>query len=643
MYKPCKRLQKQRHSRDWLSSKRDLSGEAVLEEHERMCGIVGYIGARQAVEVIMDGLSRLEYRGYDSAGVAVNDGREIVIEKKKGRLQLLEEELKVKPLCGCMGIGHTRWATHGEPSDANSHPHSDETCSLAVVHNGIIENYLEIKNELKNNGVVFKSETDTEVVSHLIDFYYSGDLLDAVYKTLERVRGAYALGVIHKDRPDVLIAARKDSPLVIGVGEGENFIASDIPALLKYTKNVYLLDDGDVAVLTRDTIEVYDLQRKRVSKELTEITWDLESATKGGYPHFMIKEIYEQPHGIKETITRRLDENGLVRFDDIKLTREDLAEIESIYIVACGTAYHAGLVGRKAIEKIARIKVETDISSEFRYDTPFIDEKTLVILVSQSGETLDTLAALREARKRGARTLAITNVMGSSIAREAEHVIYTWAGPEISVASTKAYTTQITCLFMLALDMAFKKNVLDLESYRTLLEKLKGVPEKIEAVIENEPQVRQIADKLVNVEHGFFIGRGMDYCIALEGSLKMKEISYVHTEAFAAGELKHGTIALIEPGTPVIALATQQNLFEKSISNIKEVKARGAYVIGITVEGNTLIEQVADDVLYVPRVDDLFAGLVGVVYLQLLAYHVSAMKGLDVDKPRNLAKSVTVE
>lgn len=608
-----------------------------------MCGIVGYIGARQAVEVIMDGLSRLEYRGYDSAGVAVNDGREIVIEKKKGRLQLLEEELKVKPLCGCMGIGHTRWATHGEPSDANSHPHSDETCSLAVVHNGIIENYLEIKNELTNNGVVFKSETDTEVVSHLIDFYYRGDLLEAVYKTLERVRGAYALGVIHKDRPDVLIAARKDSPLVIGVGEGENFIASDIPALLKYTKNVYLLEDGDVAVLTRDTIEVYDLQRNRVSKELTEITWDLESATKGGYPHFMIKEIYEQPHGIRETITRRLDENGMVRFDDIKLTREDLAEIESIYIVACGTAYHAGLVGRKAIEKIARIKVETDISSEFRYDTPFIDEKTLVILVSQSGETLDTLAALREAKKRGARTLAITNVMGSSIAREAEHVIYTWAGPEISVASTKAYTTQITCLFMLALDMAFKKNVLDLESYRALLEKLKGAPEKIEAVLENEPRVRQIADKLVNVEHGFFIGRGMDYCIALEGSLKMKEISYVHTEAFAAGELKHGTIALIEPGTPVIALATQQNLFEKSISNIKEVKARGAYVIGITVEGNTLIEQVADDVLYVPRVDDLFAGLVGVVYLQLLAYHVSAMKGLDVDKPRNLAKSVTVE
>lgn len=608
-----------------------------------MCGIVGYIGARQAVEVIVDGLTRLEYRGYDSAGVAVNTGGEIIIQKKKGRLLLLEENLKENPIKGNMGIGHTRWATHGEPSDENSHPHSNESCSIAVVHNGIIENYLEIKRELQEKGVVFKSETDTEVISHLIDSYYDGDLLNALYKTLKRIRGAYALGVIHKNQPDVLIAARKDSPLVIGVGEGENFIASDIPALLKYTKNVYLLEDGDVAVLTKNSVEIFDLKKNKISKNLTEITWDLESATKGGYPHFMLKEIHEQPKGIQETILRRLDADGLVRFDDIRLSKEDLAEIDKIYIVACGTAYHAGLVGKKAIEKMARIKVDVEIASEFRYDNPFIDSKTLVIIVSQSGETLDTLAALREARRKGARTLAITNVMGSSIAREAEHVVYTWAGPEIAVASTKAYTTQIACLFMLALDMGYKRGVLDLAAYREILEKLKGIPEKIKAVLKNDLQVQKIAGKIKDAAHGFYIGRGMDYSIAVEGSLKMKEISYVHTEAFPSGELKHGTIALIEDGTPVIALATQQSLFEKSISNMKEVKARGAYVIGVTLEGNELIEEVADDVLYIPKVDDMFAGLVGVVYLQLLAYHVSVMKGLDVDKPRNLAKSVTVE
>ena len=608
-----------------------------------MCGIVGYIGTRTASEVILDGLEKLEYRGYDSAGIAVFGENGLMVEKKKGRLANLKDALADSPIEGTLGIGHTRWATHGEPSDENSHPHCSENKNVAVVHNGIIENYLELKSELIEKGIVFKSDTDTEVVAHLVDMYYEGDLVEAVYKTLEKVRGAYALGIIHKDMPDILVSARKDSPLVVGVGENENFIASDVPALLKYTKQVYFLEDGEVAVLKSQEIKIYDEYRQEVDRDQVEIEWDLESATKAGYPHFMLKEIFEQPKSIRDTLERRLDEKGFVRFDDINLDKEELEKIDKVYVVACGTAYHAGLVGKKAMQKIVGMKVDVEVASEFRYDDPIIDSNTLVILVSQSGETLDTLAALREAKKHGAKILAITNVIGSSISREAENVIYTWAGPEIAVASTKAYTTQVVCFFMLALDFALKLGKIDEAKYKETLETLKSIPEKIETVLTKDDELKDIAENIKDAQSGFFLGRGMDYNIAMEGSLKMKEVSYMHTEAFASGELKHGTIALIEDGIPVVALATQEKLFEKSISNMKEVKSRGAYVIGIAQEGHTLIEEVADKVIYLPRTDDLASSILSAVVLQLLAYHVSTIRGLDVDKPRNLAKSVTVE
>ncbi len=608
-----------------------------------MCGIVGYIGTRTASEVILDGLEKLEYRGYDSAGIAVFGEDGLMVEKKKGRLANLKDALADSPIEGTLGIGHTRWATHGEPSDENSHPHCSENKNVAVVHNGIIENYLELKGELIEKGIVFKSDTDTEVVAHLVDMYYEGDLVEAVYKTLEKVRGAYALGIIHKDMPDILVTARKDSPLVVGVGENENFIASDVPALLKYTKQVYFLEDGEVAVLKGHEITIYNESRQKVDRDQVEIEWDLESATKSGYPHFMLKEIFEQPKSIRDTLERRLDEKGFVRFDDINLDKEELEKINKVYVVACGTAYHAGLVGKKAMQKIVGMKVDVEVASEFRYDDPIIDSNTLVILVSQSGETLDTLAALRESKKHGAKILAITNVIGSSISREAENVIYTWAGPEIAVASTKAYTTQVVCFFMLALDFALKLGKIDEAKYKETLETLKGIPEKIETVLTKDDELKDIAGNIKDAQSGFFLGRGMDYSIAMEGSLKMKEVSYMHTEAFASGELKHGTIALIEDGIPVVALATQEKLFEKSISNMKEVKSRGAYVIGIAQEGHTLIEEVADKVIYLPRTDDLASSILSAVVLQLLAYHVSTIRGLDVDKPRNLAKSVTVE
>ena len=492
-------------------------------------------------------------------------------------------------------------------------------------------------------GVVFQSETDTEVVAHLVEMFFQGDLVDAVYKTLERVRGAYALGIIHKDNPDMLVTARKDSPLVVGIGENESFIASDVPALLKYTKNVYFLEDGEVAILKRNGIEIYDQDRQQVERNSVEIEWDFESATKGGYPHFMLKEIFEQPKSIRDTIERRLDENGFVRFDDINLGKEELEQIDKIYVVACGTAYHAGLVGKKALQKIAGLKVDVEIASEFRYDDPIIDSNTLVVLVSQSGETLDTMAALREAKKHNAKILTITNVIGSSIARESDNVIYTWAGPEIAVASTKAYTTQVVCFFMLALDFALKLGKIGKKEYLDILGELRAVPEKVEQILESSDHIKTMAENIKETQSGFFLGRGIDYSVAMEGSLKMKEVSYMHTEAFASGELKHGTIALIEDGIPVIALATQEKLFEKSISNMKEVKSRGAYVIGIAQEGHELIEEVADSVIYLPKTDDLISSILCAVVLQLLAYHVSTLRGLDVDKPRNLAKSVTVE
>ncbi|MGO5072523.1 glutamine--fructose-6-phosphate transaminase (isomerizing) [Clostridium sporogenes] len=608
-----------------------------------MCGIVGYVGFRKASDVIVDGLTKLEYRGYDSAGIAVNDGKEIEFQKYKGRLNVLSENLKSKPMEGTIGIGHTRWATHGVPSDVNSHPHLNMDETIAVVHNGIIENYMEIKEWLVSEGVKFKSETDTEVIAHLVDHYYEGDLLQAVFKAIKKLRGAYALGVVCKDNPEQLVAVRKDSPLIVGIGENENFIASDVPAILKYTRDVYFLDNGEVVTLEKNKVTIYNEKEEKITKEPFHVMWDVEAASKGGYDHFMIKEINEQPNGIKETLVRRLDENGKIKLDDIKLTKEDLDEINKVYIVACGTAYNAGITGRYAIERFAKIAVETDVASEFRYRNPFIDDKTLIIVVSQSGETADTLAVVREGKEKGARVLAITNVVGSSIAREADDVFYTWAGPEVAVASTKAYTTQLVALYMIALDMGIKRGTITEEFYNDIIDELKLIPEKVQKILDQHDEIKEIAKEIKDNEHAFYIGRGLDYNLSLEGSLKIKEISYMHAEAFAAGELKHGTIALIEENTPVVATMTQTDLFEKSISNIKEVKSRGAHVIAITQEGNKEAEQVGDRVIYIPRTNDILQSIIAVVPHQLLAYYVAILKDRDVDKPRNLAKSVTVE
>lgn len=608
-----------------------------------MCGIVGYLGPKNASEVIVDGLSKLEYRGYDSAGVAVCNDGELEIRKFKGRLAVLAGDIEKNEMKGNLGIGHTRWATHGEPSDVNSHPHFNMDKTIAVVHNGIIENYMELKEELKEDGVEFRSETDTEVIAHLVDKYYEGNLLDAVYKTVARLRGAYALGVICKDNEDELVAVRKDSPLIAGVGEGENFIASDIPALLKYTRKVYFLENGEVVHIKGNELKIYDAERNPVEKEIYDVKWDIEAASKGGYDCFMLKEINEQPEGVKNTLERRIDENGNIVLDGIHLTKEDLDSINRIYIVACGTAYHAGLLGKNALEKYLKVPVITDIASEFRYSDNFVDEHSLVILVSQSGETADTLAVLRDSKAKGAKILAITNVVGSSISREADEVFYTWAGPEIAVASTKAYTTQITSLYMIALNFALEKGTITREEYLSTIEKMKELPEKIQKVLDNQDKIKETAERIVSKEHVFFLGRGVDYSLAMEGSLKLKEVSYIHSEAFAAGELKHGTIALIEEGTPVISIATQENLFEKMVSNMQEVKARGAFVASIAQEHNRSVEKVSDEVIYIPNCDDMLVPIVAVVPMQLLAYYVSTMKGLDVDKPRNLAKSVTVE
>ncbi|ENZ9535019.1 TPA: glutamine--fructose-6-phosphate transaminase (isomerizing) [Clostridioides difficile] len=610
-----------------------------------MCGIVGYLGSRKAAEVIVEGLSKLEYRGYDSAGVAVNSSneKELNIRKFKGRLSVLAEDLEKNPIDGNLGIGHTRWATHGEPSDVNSHPHFNQAKTIAVVHNGIIENYMEIKEELISEGVKFESQTDTEVIAHLVDKYYEGNLLDAVYKTISKLRGAYALGVICKEHGNELVAVRKDSPLVVGVGEGENFIASDIPALLKYTRDVYFLENGEVVHLKDENVTVYDSNRNLVEKEVFHVTWDVEAASKGGYDYFMSKEIHEQPTGVRETLERRLDDNGNIILDSINISKEDLEKINKVYIVACGTAYNAGLLGKYAIEKFVNIPVITDIASEFRYSDTFVDENSLVILVSQSGETADTLAVLRDSKAKGARILSITNVVGSSIARESDDVFYTWAGPEVAVASTKAYTTQITSLYMIALDFAIKKGTITREFYDSMISKMKEIPSKIQEILDNEEYIKEVAKTVVSSEHAFYLGRGIDYSLAMEGSLKLKEISYIHAEAFAAGELKHGTIALIEKGTPVIAIATQEKLFEKMVSNMEEVRARGAYVVAIAQSHNKDVEKAADKIIYIPNSDDILSPILAVVPMQLLAYHVSVLRGCDVDKPRNLAKSVTVE
>ena len=608
-----------------------------------MCGIVGYVGSRQAQNVIIEGLEKLEYRGYDSSGIAVIHDRSINTAKFKGRLSVLDNYTKENPITGNVGIGHTRWATHGAPSDINSHPHLNNKETIAVVHNGIIENYLTLKEELQSKGYQFVSETDTEVIAHLVDYYYEGDLLEAVFKTIKKLKGAYALGVIAKDSPEEMIAVRKESPLIVGLSEDGNYIASDVPAILNYTRDVYFLDNGEVVRLTPSGVEVFDFDSNPVDKEVHTVEWSVDAATKGGYDHFMLKEVYEQPQAIRETLTRRIDEDGYIKLDDIKLSAEDLNNINKIYIVACGTAYHAGKIGKLAIEKLAKIPVETDIASEFRYSDPFVDDRTLLILVSQSGETADTLAALREAKRKGARILSITNVVGSSIARESDDVFYTWAGPEVAVASTKAYTTQLIAFYMVALNMAIKKGTITKEKYFEVLDELKTLSGKVESLLEDIEAEKSIAQRIKEKSSLFYLGRGADYQTALEGSLKLKEISYIFTEAFAAGELKHGTIALIEEVTPVVAIATQKDLVEKMISNIKEVKARGAYVYAITTEGETEIKKVADEVIYVPETLDLLKPVLSVIPTQLIAYYTSLAKGIDVDKPRNLAKSVTVE
>lgn len=608
-----------------------------------MCGIVGYIGKKQVAPLLVDGLKKLEYRGYDSAGIAVYNEGAIAIRKFKGRLSVLEDYLENEKINGSLGIGHTRWATHGEPNDINAHPHTNNAGDIAVVHNGIIENYMKLKEWLISQGKIFKTDTDTEVIAHLIDYYYKNDLVEAIRSAVQKMEGAYAIGVISKNSPDKLIAVRKDSPLVVGIGEGENYIASDIPAILKHTRRVYFLEDDEMAILSENNIEIFNELGQKVEKEVFEVTWDIEAAEKGGYQHFMMKEIHEQPKAIRDTLSPRLNENNEIELNEIKLSKEELEKINKVTIVACGTASYAGLVGRYAIEKFARIPAELDIASEFRYRDPFVDDKTLFIAISQSGETADTLAALREAKSKGAMVLAITNVVGSRISREADNVFYTWAGPEIAVASTKAYITQMLAMYMIALDLGRKKGTISKEDCNEIIEELKLLPQKAEEIIENDQIIQELADKQFNNQSVFYTGRGIDDCVAKEGSLKLKEISYIHSEAIAAGEFKHGTIALIEEGTLVFALITQDQLFDKMLSNIKEVKARGAYVVAIAKEGNREIEKSADKVIYIPDTLDVLTPMLSVIQMQLFAYYVAIARGCDVDKPKNLAKSVTVE
>ncbi len=609
-----------------------------------MCGIVGYVGDGNACDIIIEGLKKLEYRGYDSSGIALYKNGKIEVRKYKGRIANLEAAIAKEHFNSGLGIGHTRWATHGAPSDVNAHPHSNMDNTVAIVHNGIIENYVELREWLaKEHGVVFASETDTEVIAHLIGLYYDGDLTDAVFKAVDKMRGAYGIAAICSKEPDKLVAVRKDSPLVVGLGEGCNFIASDIPALLKHVRKIYLIENNETVVMTKNDVKIYNAERKEVKRDVFHVTWDADAAEKEGYDHFMLKEIHEQPKGLYETLNRRLDDNDIIKLDGISLTKEDLEKFTKVYIVACGTAYHAGLVGKFIIEKLAQIPVEVDIASEFRYRDPFVDDKTLFIAISQSGETLDTLAALREAKNKGARILAVVNVVGSSVARESDDVFYTWAGPEIAVASTKAYTTQLMCMYLIALYMGYTKGILDMDVYRRYIEELKQIPDKLKETLGQEGKIMEIAKGLYKREQVFFIGRGLDSGVSFEGSLKLKEISYINSFAIAAGELKHGTIALIEQGTLVIALATQNRLFEKMLSNIQEVKARGAYVIGLAKEGNREIEKQANEVIYISDCMDELTPLLSVVPLQLLSYHIAKLRGCDIDKPKNLAKSVTVE
>ncbi len=612
-----------------------------------MCGIVGYVGPKEALPVLINGLKRLEYRGYDSSGVAILTDHHVEVRKSVGRLSVLEGQLKKGAPEGHTGIGHTRWATHGRPSDINAHPHSDCSGRFAVVHNGIVENFRGLKEWLVSEGHIFKSETDTEVIPHLIEQYYSGDLVDAVRQAASRLRGSYALVVASSEEPEHIIAVRKDSPLVIGLGEGENFVASDVPAILEHTRRVYILEDGEVADITAETADVFDLKGEVKKKKAFIVKWDPVQAERGGYEHFMRKEIHEQPKAFRDTLTGRVaPDRKSVKLDELTMTPEKIKGLKKVFITAAGTAYHAGLVGKYLFEKLARLPAEVDLASEYRYRDPILDAKeNLVIVVSQSGETADTLAAMRESRARGVHALAITNVVGSSVSREADDVIYTWAGPEIAVASTKAYTTQILVLTLLAVHFGQIRGTLDAAKAQKVLSELVELPQKAQELLSHEESIAEFARKCAAWKDVFFIGRGLDYAVSLEGQLKLKEISYIHAEAYAAGELKHGTLALVVEGVPVIALSTQRDLREKMISNIREVKARDAYVLGIATEGSGADEMKhhSDKVIAIPETDGLVAPALAVIPLQLLAYHAAVARGCDVDKPRNLAKSVTVE
>ena len=609
-----------------------------------MCGIVGFVGSDHAKEKIIDGLKRLEYRGYDSAGIAMPINGRIEVRKHVGEIKNLEKIIGDPDFDSSVGIGHTRWATHGVPSDVNAHPHVNGDNTIAIVHNGIIENYQELKEWLtEEKGVEFRSETDSEVIAHLIGVFYDGDLLEAVNKAVAEMRGAYAVCAIAAAEPDKIVAVRKDAPLVAGIGKGCNFIASDIPALLKYVRQVYFIENNETVVLTKDDITIYNDQGKKVKRDVFHVTWDADAAEKEGYEHFMLKEIHEQPKGIYETLMRRINDDDSINLDGISMTKEDIDNFNKVYIVACGTAYHAGLVGKMVIEKMARVPVEVDVASEFRYRDPFVDDKTLFIAISQSGETLDTLAALREAKRKGARILSVVNVVGSSVARESDDVFYTWAGPEIAVASTKAYTTQLICMYLIGLYMGSTKGTVDKEYYDMILGELKALPDKVEELLKSEKSIAALAKKYHRREQVFFIGRGLDSGVSYEGSLKLKEISYINSFAIAAGELKHGTIALMEEETLVFALATQDFLYEKMVSNVEEIKARGAHVIGVAKAGKTEIENVADEVIYIPYCIDEVSPVLAVIPLQIFAYYVAKERGCNIDKPKNLAKSVTVE
>ena len=608
-----------------------------------MCGIVGYIGNQQAAPDLLDGLSRLEYRGYDSAGVAVYNGTEIDMVKSKGRLKVLSELTHDgEKLPGTVGIGHTRWATHGSPSDTNAHPHFNKARSIVVVHNGIIENYLKLKKKLEKRGYEFVSETDTEVIAHLLDYYYKGNPLQAITKVMHRMEGSYALGIIFQDHPDELYAVRKDSPLIVGKSKDGNIIASDVPAVLKYTRDVIFIENEEIVRLTDSSMEFFNVDEETIEKTPVRIEWDVNAAEKGGFEHFMLKEMYEQPKAIIDTFSPRI-KNGQISIEELGMSDEDIKAVKKIMIVACGSAYHAGFTSKYVFEGLARIPVEVDLASEFRYRDPIVDKDTLVVVISQSGETADTLAALRESRKRGARVLGIVNVVGSSIAREADNVMYTWAGPEIAVATTKAYSAQLIALYLLAMKFAYINGALDDSGMAEMIEDLKVLPAQVEMLLNNKHKIQKFANRYLAAKDVFFMGRGIDYAISMEGSLKLKEISYIHSEAYAAGELKHGTISLIEDGTLVASVLTQKELYKKMISNMVEVSTRGAFVLAVTNEDNTEVEKAADYVVYIPETNKYFTNSLAIIPLQLFGYYIAVGRGCDVDKPRNLAKSVTVE